>query len=75
MRDPLKSLIDPFSNTFYGRALIFTFINALFLKARNSVMLILKVSFICNPVSLNNYFIIVINKYKSKTDKFIYSFR
>ena len=37
-------------------------------------MPMLKVSFVYNPVSPKDYFNIVINKNKSKTDKFIYNF-
>ena len=75
IRNPLKFLINPFSNTFYGRALIFIFINALFLKAKNFIVPMLKISFVYNPVSLNNYFNVEINKHKSKADRFICNFR
>ena len=35
----------------------------------------LKISFVYNPVSLNNYFNVEINKHKSKADRFICNFR
>ena len=38
------------------------------------MVLMLKVSFVCDSVSLNSYFNVEINKYKSKTDRFICSF-
>ena len=47
---PLKFSVNPFFNAFYGRVLIFAFVNALFLKVKKFNILILNVSSVERPV-------------------------